>query len=229
VVLGFYLNPIIMKRSIVELNAGSMADIAFLLLVFFLLVTAIPKLNPGILAGLPPVDMHDEPIPVLDKNVLEIEILTNGSILVEKRPATMYGLQQAVHRFYTNSGIEHEAPSWPHFPSRQSWTLASIEESDDLPEGQALQMKSNLEQLGSCRLMPSSAVVYLSTDDGSSYDAYIAVLDEVEFILNSLRDSIAVKNFGVNVEELRKSERVAEINCLKSILPKRLLENEFGQ
>ena len=63
-------------------NAGSMADIAFLLLIFFLVTTTI-ETNEGILARLPPWEYIEEPAPMLERNVLRIKINAHNELLVE--------------------------------------------------------------------------------------------------------------------------------------------------
>ena len=57
------------RRSAPEVNAGSMADIAFLLLIFFLVTTTLEKDN-GIARQLPPIDKSEiEPPKIKEKNL----------------------------------------------------------------------------------------------------------------------------------------------------------------
>ena len=63
------------KRSAPEVNAGSMADIAFLLLIFFLVTTTIPK-DSGITRKLPPIEENDEDVIIKEKNIFTV--LLNG-------------------------------------------------------------------------------------------------------------------------------------------------------
>ena len=64
------------KRSAPEVNAGSMADIAFLLLIFFLVTTTIEK-DSGINRKLPPIEELEEDVVIKQKNIFTV--LLNGN------------------------------------------------------------------------------------------------------------------------------------------------------
>ena len=72
------------RREIPEINAGSMADIAFLLLIFFLVTTTMDT-DKGLIRKLPPP--IDEPVDEQDKvkqrNIFEILVNANDQLLVE--------------------------------------------------------------------------------------------------------------------------------------------------
>ncbi|TVR78306.1 MAG: biopolymer transporter ExbD [Chitinophagaceae bacterium] len=87
-----------------EINAGSMADIAFLLLIFFLVTTTIES-DRGILHRLPP--WSDEPPPVVDinqRNTLVILINANDQLLVRDEPLSINQLRQTSKEFIDNRG-----------------------------------------------------------------------------------------------------------------------------
>ena len=71
-----------MRRELPEINAGSMADIAFLLLIFFL-VTTIIETDKGIFTKLPRKEAINDPILFKEKNILDIIINPNNELLVE--------------------------------------------------------------------------------------------------------------------------------------------------
>ena len=70
------------KRSAPEVNAGSMADIAFLLLIFFLVTTTIEK-DSGINRKLPPMEESEEDVIIKQKNIFTILINGRDELLVE--------------------------------------------------------------------------------------------------------------------------------------------------
>lgn len=88
-----------------SINAGSMADIAFLLLIFFLVTTTI-LFDEGIRVKLPPWAPNDEPIDVSSENVLSVLLNANNQLLVEQQP-----LQVTELRARTTQFLLHEASS----------------------------------------------------------------------------------------------------------------------
>lgn len=90
------------KRPDVEINSGSMADIAFLLLIFFLVVTEI-KTEKGIPVKLPP--WSDEPPPdaeVNDRNAFIVLVNSRDELLVEGKPSTIKELKKQAKEFIAN-------------------------------------------------------------------------------------------------------------------------------
>lgn len=227
-----------MRQKLTELNAGSMADIAFLLLVFFLLVTLIPEDDQGILTRLPDPTQDPEPWDIPERNALVIELQPDGSVLVEDQPGDMSDLHRWVKLFYTNSGVTQEAPAYSFLPTRKVWNEHSIAEYVAAAEtreeverriSRADQYRANLRLLGSCRVMPNNSVIYFSAPAGCEYADYIAAMDEVEFVLNELRDSVAMHHFGMNVQALTENQSIAEIKAVRSVLPRKLVEKEMGK
>lgn len=94
------------KRIIPEINAGSMADIAFLLLIFFLVTTTM-DVDQGISVQLPPkVDDNHVIFQGHDRNVLEILINSKDHLMVEGEPTNIRDLTQLTKRFLTNYGAD---------------------------------------------------------------------------------------------------------------------------
>ena len=71
------------KRSAPEVNAGSMADIAFLLLIFFLVTTTIEK-DSGINRKLPPIEETEEDVVIKQKNIFTVLLNGKDQLLVEE-------------------------------------------------------------------------------------------------------------------------------------------------
>jgi len=92
------------KRSAPEVNAGSMADIAFLLLIFFLVTTTIEK-DKGLLRSLPPIDDTEvEPPIIKQKNLFTVLIGRDNRLFVEDEIMEIKDLRKAAIEFLDNSG-----------------------------------------------------------------------------------------------------------------------------
>ncbi|MBU2927188.1 ExbD/TolR family protein [Winogradskyella psychrotolerans] len=92
------------KRHSVSVNAGSMADIAFLLLIFFLVTTTISA-DKGILRKLPPIcDSPDCTADIPDRNLLEIAMNADQQIMIEANIVTLEDVKDSVEAFIDNNG-----------------------------------------------------------------------------------------------------------------------------
>ncbi|NNC95312.1 MAG: biopolymer transporter ExbD [Chitinophagales bacterium] len=101
------------KKQNNEINAGSMADIAFLLLIFFLVTTTI-KIDKGILHRLPPWIEEPQDIPPINKrNVLEVLINANDLLLVENEYVKVRNLREVTKRFISNNGANPDLSDSP--------------------------------------------------------------------------------------------------------------------
>ncbi len=151
-------------RKIPEVNSSSMADIAFLLLVFFLVTTTIAT-DKGLTLTLPPKADPNQPPPDITKNQRNIyKILVNSSdkILIEDEPVTdLSNLREDVKEFVLNFGKMDE----------ESQALYN-----SLP--QSLRALSNKSETSSDN--PTEAVISFKADRGTSYDIYLEILDELQ-------------------------------------------------
>ncbi|WP_223551370.1 biopolymer transporter ExbD [Aestuariivivens sp. NBU2969] len=91
------------KRAAPEVNAGSMADIAFLLLIFFLVTTTIEK-DSGINRKLPPMEESEEDVVIKQKNIFTILINGKDQLLVEEERMELKDLRKAAVEFLDNNG-----------------------------------------------------------------------------------------------------------------------------
>ncbi len=91
------------KRAAPEVNAGSMADIAFLLLIFFLVTTTIEK-DSGINRKLPPMEESEEDVIIKQKNIFTVLINKQDDLLVEDEPMELKDLRAAAVEFLDNNG-----------------------------------------------------------------------------------------------------------------------------
>ncbi|NQX84779.1 MAG: biopolymer transporter ExbD [Flavobacteriaceae bacterium] len=91
------------KRSAPEVNAGSMADIAFLLLIFFLVTTTIEK-DSGINRKLPPMEESEEDVVIKQKNIFTVLLNGKDQLLVEEELMELKDLREAAVEFLDNGG-----------------------------------------------------------------------------------------------------------------------------
>jgi biopolymer transport protein ExbD len=99
------------RRASKSINAGSMADIAFLLLIFFLVTTTI-VVDKGISVKLPPWESAP-PQPIPERNSLKVKINANNELFVEEGPAAPQQLRQITKDFILNPGKSANRPSSP--------------------------------------------------------------------------------------------------------------------
>ena len=103
------------QRREAEIPTSSMADIAFLLLIFFLVTTTI-DVDTGIGMTLPPeLDPEVEPPPVKERNILKILINTQGQVLIENEPSAIARVREEVRKHVTNNGAD---PGYAENPNK---------------------------------------------------------------------------------------------------------------
>ena len=147
------------KRSAPEVNAGSMADIAFLLLIFFLVTTTI-ETDSGLNRKLPPIDEIEDPPIIKEKNIFTVVVNKNNQLLAEEELIDISDLRALAVEFLDNGGGEGE-------------------EACDYCQG-ARDSKSSDN--------PDKAIISLKNDRETSYKVYIAVQNELVAAYNELRD-----------------------------------------
>jgi biopolymer transport protein ExbD len=99
-------------REEAEINGSSLADIAFLLLIFFLVVTTI-DVDTGIGLVLPPIPDDVEPPPVRERNLLKILVNAQGMVLLDEQPAAIANVRDRVKEFVDNNGADPELSESP--------------------------------------------------------------------------------------------------------------------
>ena len=157
-------------------NAGSMADIAFLLLIFFLVTTTIST-DAGINRKLPkkcPAGT-DCSIILNEKNILRILLNSNNEIMVEDNQVAITDLKELAKGFLDNNG----------------------DSSCDYCFGNKSVKSSN---------NPKDAVISISTDRKSNYNLYIGIQDELTKAYYDLRVAYARKTFKKAINELSDTE-----------------------
>jgi biopolymer transport protein ExbD len=194
------------KRELQEINAGSMADIAFLLLVFFLVTTTMDT-SWGLARRLPPplLENQPDPPPIKDRNVFVVLANANDQLLVEGDLMEIGELRAAAKEFIAN-------------PNRK----------EDLPEFKPV----DIPLLGTMQV--SKQVISLQNDRGTSYDLYIQVQNELAAAYTELRNELAQREFGMSyeqIEEMAKAEEGGEkykemVDAIRDVYPQRISEAE---
>jgi biopolymer transport protein ExbD len=172
-----------MARKMPQLNTGSMADISFLLLTFFLLTSSI-NTDMGITRKLPPPpDPTQKPPPIKERNIFTVLVNQNDRLLVENKPSDL-----SILRAQTKEFLENPANSL------------------DLPEKE---MKS-IPYLGEL-FLAKNAIISLKNDRGTSYEMYIQVQNELTAAINELRDRLSKEKFNVKFSELTNEDYIDAI------------------
>ena len=178
------------SRPSTEVNSGSMADIAFLLLIFFLVTTTIAN-DKGILMSLPPKPDPNEPPPEVkthDKNIFKIQANSLDRLLVEDEPMTdVTQLRGMIKDFVLNFGK----------PSSEGVQLFN-----SLPPTLRSHIKSRGRRRNSSD-EPSEAVVSFKADRGTSYELYVQVLDEIHAAYNEIYG----QRVGLTAEEFLQLDK----------------------
>ncbi len=104
-----------MARSTPEIPNASMADIAFLLLVFFLVTTTVPN-DKGLSIGLPPPpEAQQDDVQIPERNLFKIQVNSFDNLLVEGDPWTssMAELKAEIKKFVLNDGLDPASSDSP--------------------------------------------------------------------------------------------------------------------
>jgi biopolymer transport protein ExbD len=99
-------------RDSADIDGSSLADIAFLLLIFFLVVTTI-DVDTGIGLVLPPIPDDIEPPPVRERNLLNILVNAQGMVLIDEQPSAIASVREKVREFVDNNGVDPDLSESP--------------------------------------------------------------------------------------------------------------------
>ncbi len=102
----------IKRRQDNQINAGSMADIAFLLLIFFLVTTTI-EMDKGILVTLPPWEDDTISTRVPPRNLLSVNINWKNKLMVENKAGEIKNLRMQTKEFIMNPNKRSDMPLTP--------------------------------------------------------------------------------------------------------------------
>ncbi|WP_339735609.1 biopolymer transporter ExbD [uncultured Sunxiuqinia sp.] len=185
-----------MARKIPEIPAASLADIAFMLLIFFLVTTTM-DVDSGLerrLPPMPPPDQEDDDTPpIKERNVFVVLVNANNQLLVEGEVSRVEDLREKAKEFMANPYNE-----------------------ENLPEKEV----KDIDFFGEVEV--TKGVISLRNDVGTQYGTYIAVQNELVGAINELREELAKQKFGKSYEKLDRDQQGA----IRDIYPSRISEAE---
>jgi biopolymer transport protein ExbD len=171
-----------MARKIPEIPSASLADIAFMLLIFFLVTTTM-DVDSGLERRLPqwvPPEQLDDDQQIKERNVFVVLVNRNNDLLVEGEYANIENLRERAKEFMAN----------PY-------------NDETLPEKEPKQVAYFGE------MMITKGVISLRNDLDTQYGTYIAVQNELVAAINELRDELARQQFGKPYDELEMDQQNA--------------------
>ena len=184
------------KRKVPDINSSSTADIAFLLLIFFLITTSMDT-DKGLARRLPPPPENieqDKEDKVKQRNVLQVFLNMYDQLMVNGEVINVIQLKEKAKEFIQNKA-----------------------DSENLPE----LVSKEVEFFGPA-MVTEKHVISLQNDRSSSYQAYIKVQNELVAAYNELRNELAEQKFGKKYSELDEEQQKA----IREIYPQKISEAE---
>ena len=179
-----------------EINGGSMADISFLMLIFFLMVTTMDA-ETGLSRRLPPMPSEDQQVQDLKvnrRNILDVKINSKD------------GVMAGGEVIYSDAQLEEIVVEF----------LTNPTDSDKLPSKKI----ENIEGFGEYPV--SEGIISLQNDRSSSYKKYVEIQNILVKALNNIRDQFAKSNFGKVYNDLSAEEQ----EIVRKAIPNRISESE---
>lgn len=165
------------KRSIQEINAGSMADIAFLLLIFFLVTTTMDT-DTGLTRKLPPI--HNETPPDVHKrNTLVILVNRDNQIMMQNEGVALKDIRGLTKDFILNKF-----------------------DNPDLPKRKEVYF----DIIGNMVVTPNH-VISLQSDRGTAYGTFISVQNELVGVYSDLKAEFAMKEWNMQYADLAEKKK----------------------
>ncbi len=184
-----------MAKKTPAINSSSTADIAFLLLCYFLMTTTMGS-QTGLSRRLPPMPDPNQKVEdqkVNRRNIIIVKINSADRILAGSEPIDVSQLKDKIKIFLTNPTDD------PNLPIMEA---------------------TEIEGIGNRKV--SKGVISLQNDRGTSYQAYIAVQNELVKAVNELRDEASMREFGKKFLALEENQQKA----IKELVPQQISEAE---
>ena len=184
------------KRKVPGINASSTADIAFMLLIFFLITTSMDT-DRGLARRLPPPPENEkqkDDIIVKERNVLQIRLNKDDQLMIGGEWSDIKQLREKAKEFIANPKDD------PNMPEKHAKTLPFF---------------GNV-------MITEKHVISVQNDVGTSYDAYFQVQNELVAAYNELRDELAKAQFGKPLAECIEEQKEA----ISDYYPQKISEAE---
>jgi len=189
------------RRELQPINAGSMADIAFLLLIFFLVSTTMDVDTglPRLLPPMPEEDQSEDKSEIKKRNVFVVLINKDDQLFVETEIVDIGALKKLTKEFIMNP--------------------------DDNPNLSEKRLEY-VDYFGN--VMVTKGVISLQNDIGTSYGKYIEVQNELAAAINELRNDLCLQKFGRRYNDLDPLNETEKgiIEAVKKVLPMAISEAE---
>jgi len=199
------------ERKVPALNASSMADVSFLLLCYFLMVSSM-DVDSGLARRLPPPPQNEQEqasVDVQRRNLLVVLVNSRNEILVQDQQGTV---------MYANEGELQGGSGNLAMKDVVKEFVLNTSNSPDLPQ---LIEEDFGPPIGTVPVT-SNHVISIQNDATTRYSAYIAVQNEVVRAYNELRNEGARRYFGTSYEELTADQK----GQIDDLYPQRISEAE---
>ncbi len=184
------------RRKLPEIPNASLADIAFMVLIFFLMVSTMDT-DMGLerrLPPMPPPDQEkDDTPPIKERNVFVVLVNAQNQLLVEGEWTDVDNLREKAKEF-----------------------MANPNDDPNLPE----KTEKEVPFFGPMRI--TKGVISLQNDVGTQYGTYIAVQNELVGAINELRNEISMEKFGKPYNKLSPEQQSA----VQEVYPSKISEAE---
>lgn len=191
------------KRKAPGINASSSADLAFTLLIFFLVVTSMDT-DEGLTRLLPRWTEEQTNQDIKKRNILNVLINANNELMVGDNVEEVANLKEKAKNFISAQGefTGERGPEMVQVNPEKSPELAAF--------------------FGTGTKTPKNHVISLQSDYGTSYEKYIAVQNELVAAYNELREELAKNKFGKHYSEEELSKE--EMQAIKDYYPMNISE-----
>lgn len=202
-------------RQVGEINASSQADIAFLLLIFFLVTTSM-NVDQGLFRQLPPPSdgTEQEHEKINERNIFIVLINKDNQLAIEGEVADFNELTDRTIKFLTN-------PANSENLSEQVKASKKLEDAEAAGKAEDVALyRALVDRCGDPNI--TRGVVSLQNDRGTKYETYIQVQNSIVAAFNICRDNFAKEYFGNLYDELSADDQ----KLVKTVFPLAISEAE---